>query len=75
MFEYLAIRDFETARSYIIEVNDIHLLAKKGLSVNQADEFIKKTLEYYRLLEKMVERDGKKRDISIYYNWLEELDD
>lgn len=71
MFEYLAIRDFETARSYIIEVNDIHLLAKKGLSVNQADEFIKKTLEYYRLLEKMVERDGKKRDISIYYNWLE----
>ena len=75
MFEYLAIKNFETARSYIIEVNDIHLRTQKGLSVNQADEFIKKSLEYYRLLEIMVEKNGEERDTSIYYNWLEELEE
>lgn len=75
MFEYLAIKNFETARSYIIEVNDIHLRTQKGLSINQADEFIKKSLEYYRLLEIMVEKNGEERDTSIYYNWLEELEE
>lgn len=72
MNEYLLIKDFETARRYIIEINDIHQHSKKGLSSKKADEFIKKSLEYYKQLEKLIEINGKKRDKSIYYNWLEE---
>lgn len=74
MYEYLSIKDFETARRYIIEINDIHLHIKKELSSKKADEFIKKSLDNYKQLENLVEIDGKKRDTSIYFNWLEEID-
>ena len=50
------------------------ILASTRLSINKANEFIKETLENYKQLEKIVEVDGNKRDTSIYYNWLEEID-
>ena len=72
--EYISVKEVERARDLIIKVNEIHLNAKKGLSINKANEFIKETLENYKQLEKIVEVDGNKRDTSIYYNWLEEID-
>lgn len=71
--DYISVKDVERARNLIININEIHLLTKKGLSVNQANEYIKKSLESYKELERIVEVDGKQRDKSIYYNWLEEV--
>lgn len=75
MFEYLAVKDIETARNHIIQAKDIHLKVKKGISINAADDYIKELLEIYKKLENIVEMDGKKRDTSIYYNWLEEIEE
>ncbi len=48
------------------------LQMKKGMSIVEADESIKESLDYYKQLEHLVEMNGKQRDTSIYYNWLEE---
>lgn len=72
MYEYLSIKDFDTARKYIIESKDIYFKAKKNLSAKKADKFINELLESYRYLEKLIEIDGNKRDTSIYYNWLKD---
>ena len=72
MFDYLAVKDIEKARNYIIKAKDIHLKVKKGVSINAADELIKELLEYYQMLESLLELDGTKRDTSIYFNWLKE---
>lgn len=75
MYEYLAIENFEAARHHIIEINDIHLHVKKGLSSKKADEYIKKTLECYKHLENLVVINGEKRDTSVYFNWIKEVED
>ena len=75
MFDYLAVKDIEIARNYIIKAKDIHLKIKKGMSRSTADDHIKKLLDIYKRLENLVEIDGKKRDTSIYYNWLEDVED
>lgn len=75
MFEYLAVKDIQTARNYIIQAKDIHLKIKKGISISSADDYIKELLEIYKNLENIVEIDGKKRDTNIYYNWLEEIEE
>ncbi len=72
MFDYLSVKDIETARNYIINIKEIGLQMKKGMSIAEADESIKESLSYYKQLEHLVEMNGKQRDTSIYYNWLEE---
>ena len=72
MFDYLSVKNIETARNYIIKIKEIGLQIKKGMSSIEADESIKESLEYYKQLEHLIEIDGKERDTSIYYNWLEE---
>ncbi len=72
MFDYLSVKDIETARNYIIKIKEIGIQMKKGMSIAEADESIKESLEYYKQLEHLVEMNGKQRDTSIYYNWLEE---
>lgn len=75
MFDYLAVKDIETARNYIIKAKDIHLKVKKGVSISSADELIKESLENYKQLEHLLEMNGKQKDTSIYYNWLEDIED
>lgn len=75
MFDYLAIKDIETARNHIIKAKDIYLKTNKGSSISAADEYIKELLDIYKNLENLVEIDGKKRDTSFYFNWLEEIED
>lgn len=72
MFDYLSVKDIETARNYIIKIKEIGLQLNKGMSSAKADESIKESLSYYKQLEHLVEMNGKQRDTSIYYNWLEE---
>ena len=72
MFDYLSVKDIETARNYIIKIKEIGLQIKRGMSISEADESIKESLYYYKQLEHLVEMNGKQRDTSIYYNWLEE---
>lgn len=42
------------------------------MSISEVDESIKESLDYYKQLEYLVKMNGKKRDMSIYYNWLKE---
>lgn len=72
MFDYLSVKDIERARNYIIKIKEIGLQIKKGMSIAEADESIKESLDYYKQLEHLVEMNGKQRDTSIYYNWLKE---
>lgn len=72
MFDYLSVKNIESARNYIIKIKEINLSTKKGMSISEADESIKESLEYYKQLEHLIEMDGKQRDTSIYYNWLKE---
>ena len=72
IFDYLSVKNIETARNYIIKIKEISLQMKKGMSISEADESIKESLENYKQLEHLLENDGKKRDTSFYYNWLEE---
>lgn len=74
MFDYLAVKKVESARDLIIKIKEINTLVKKGMSIKEADNYIQESLAIYRQLEKLLERDGEKRDTSIYYNWLEEVD-
>ncbi len=74
MFDYLAVKKVESARDLIIKIKEINILVKKGMSIKEADNYIQESLAIYRQLENMLERDGEGRDTSIYYNWLEEID-
>ena len=73
MFDYFSIKDVETARKYIIKAKDMDLKVKKGISSETANDYIKELLDIYKQLENLIEIDGKKRDTSVYYNWLEEI--
>lgn len=75
MFDYLSVKNIEEARRYIIKIKEIYFQVEKGVSIKKADEFIKESLDYYKQLEYLVETNGKQRDTSIYYNWLEEIED
>lgn len=75
MLEYLSFKDVQNldkARHHIISIKDIYKEKKKGLSSREANELIQIAKQDYLQLETLLEQDGKKRDTSIYYNWLEE---
>ena len=74
MLDYLSVKDIESARTYIIKIKRIDLSLKKGLSVTEADKLIKESLDYYKMLEYLLDIDGQDRDLSIYYNWLEDVE-
>lgn len=73
MLDYLSVKDIESARTYIIKIKRIDLSLKKGMSVPEADKLIKESLDYYKMLEHLLEIDGQDRDLSVYYNWLEDI--
>lgn len=75
MIDYLSLKDIrnlESARTHIIAIKDIYSQSSKGLSSQEAYEYIQQAKEYYLQLEQLLEQDGQKRDTSFYYNWLEE---
>lgn len=74
MFDYLQMKNSDPAKPLIIRIKEINREVKKGLSISKADKYIKESLENYKQLEHLLENDGKKRDTSIYFNWLEEVE-
>lgn len=64
--------DLNLARSYLKSFNDLYKNMEVDLTSESADKYIKEATMYYEMLENLLEKDGKKRDTSIYYNWLEE---
>ncbi len=74
ILDYLQMKNSDPAKPLIIRIKEINTEVKKGLSISKADKYIKESLESYKHLEHLLENDGKKRDTSIYYNWLEETD-
>lgn len=74
-FDYLTLKNRDSvdmAQGYIITIKKIYTDVEKGLSISKADKYIKEALFSYDSLEKLLENDGKQRDRSLYYNWLEE---
>lgn len=75
MFDYLSLKDvarIDKARTFILEIKEIHKKASRGLTSKEASDFIKRAKEYYLYLEELLKNDGNVRDTSFYYNWLEE---
>lgn len=70
MFDYLSVKDIETARYHIIKAKNIDEMLEMGVSSEKADELIQEILNHYKMLENLIEIDGKKRDTSVYFNWL-----
>jgi len=78
MFDYLSLKNVEhldQARRYIIAVKEIDNKVSKGLSSAEASDAIQEAKQHYLQLENLLEQDGKKRDTSIYYNWLEDIEE
>ena len=72
---YLQMKNSDPAKPLIIRIKEIKNKVKKGISISQADEYIKESLQAYSQLDNLLEKDGKKSDTSIYYNWLEDVED
>ena len=75
ILDYLQVNNSDLAKQNIIRIKTINEHVKKGLSISEADDYIKESLEAYKQLEHLLENHGKQRDTSIYYNWLEEVED
>jgi hypothetical protein len=74
MFDYLALEDpkgRDLARMHIIRIKEIDRQVNEKLTSKQADEFIREVKELYKYLQDLLENDGRERDTSFYYNWLE----
>jgi len=77
MLDYLSLKDvqdLEQARHHIIAIKEINNKVSKGLSSSEASGFIQEVKMNYLQLEGLLEQDGKKRDTSVYFNWLEDTD-
>lgn len=77
MLEYLSLKDIQSldqARRHIIDIKEIDNRVSQGLSLVEASEFIQEAKQNYLQLEALLEQDGKKRDTSVYYNWLEDIE-
>lgn len=75
LFDYLSLKDkgdLEIARISIIKIKDINKQINENLTLEKAKELIWEAKILYEQLQSILEVDGKTRDISFYYNWLEE---
>lgn len=77
MFDYLSLENVQSldqARRHIIAIKEINNKINKELSSKEASEVIQEAKHNYLQLENLIEKDGKERDTSFYYNWLEDVD-
>lgn len=77
MFDYLSlenVRSLDQARRHIIAIKEIDNKINKGLSSEEASGIIQEAKHNYLQLENLIEKDGKERDTSFYYNWLEDVE-
>lgn len=77
MFDYLSlqnVKNLDQARRHIIAIKEIDNKINKKLSSKEASELIQEAKYDYLQLENLIEKDGKERDTSFYYNWLEDIE-
>jgi len=73
MMSYLALKDEKNlaeARTHILAMNEINIVASKGLTTKKADIHIQNAKHHFRQLEIISARDKNKK--VPFYNWLEE---
>ena len=75
LFEYMSLKDIndvERARKYIIQVKKINAKVKGDLSSEEAKNLIFEIKLLYEQLQSLLENDGKTRDTSVYFDWLQD---
>lgn len=75
LFDYLSLNnqtDLEIARINIMKIEDINNQINELLTFKKAKEFIEEAKMLYEQLQLILESDGKRKDTSFYYNWLED---
>lgn len=74
-YDYISLKNktnLEVARLNVLKIRDINKQVNDTLTVDKAKDLIAEAKSLYEQLQAIVERDGKTRDTSFYYNWLEE---
>lgn len=74
VFDYLALKNsnsLDIARTHILRIKEINQQVNEKLAFKQADDFIQEAKLLYGQLQKLIKNDGKERDTSFYFNWLE----
>src|SRR5690625_2898272 len=75
VFDYLSLEDsnsLKIASSSVLKIKKINDLIDETLASKKAKELIKEAKMLYEQLESLLDQNGKKRDTSVYFNWLEE---
>ena len=73
MFDYISVKNtknLELARKNIMKIKEIDEQVNDSLTSQQADEFIKEAKLLYEQLQYLLENDGKERDTSVYFDWV-----
>src|SRR5699024_6902404 len=73
-FDYISLKDtkdIEFARTNIMKIKEINKQVNDRLTSEKAKDLIWEAKLLYEQLQKLLEKDGKTRDTSVYFNWLE----
>lgn|SRR5699024_5450004 len=71
-FHYLTVKDsylLDLARKFTMEFREIIEQIDDTLTSKKANELIRESKAYYEKLESILEKDGWKRDTSVYFDW------
>ena len=71
-FHYLTVKDsylLELARKLTMEFRELIEQIDDTLTSKKANELISEAKTYYEKLENIIEKDGRKRDTSVYFDW------
>src|SRR5699024_2364771 len=75
MFDYISLKDtkdIEFARTNIMKIKEINRKVNDKLTSKKVNDLICEAKILYEQLQNLLEKDGKKRDSSVYFNWLED---
>src|SRR5699024_1415883 len=73
MFEYLSLKnmnDIEKARGNILRIKKINQQIDENLTSEKAKSLIYEIKILYEQLQQLLKNDRKKKDTSIYFDWL-----
>lgn len=77
MFDYISVKNansLETARTNIMKIKEINEKVNKTLTSEKAKILIWESRTLYEQLQNLIKQDGKERDTSVYFNWLNDDD-
>ena len=74
MFDYISLKDtkdIEFARTNIMKIKEINKQVNDRLTSEEAKDLIWEAKLLYEQLQHLLEKDGQRKDNSVYFNWLE----